>query len=485
IEGNAMYVFNIRNELGFVNYDGKVCLNKGNCFDLGYCSNIKYFGSQLFFCTANGLFKSKGNNKIDTLAINNEEDEFNCIDVIEANNELWLLTTKGLFTLDNGQWLKVFSDNLNINHIAFSSSYKILFYSNESNITSIDLTCKKVFFKKPIVSLKMMKIDGLEKSIEKPFINLKYNVSSFEILVNRHQALSNELLKVYYKYPQEKNWHLANGNISISNLKPGIHSIFFKVKANNNLESEVYEFKYVVNSPFYLKWWFILSTLFTSFLIGALYNNFIAKQRLRMKQAEVDKLKALQDQKNQIAQDLHDEMGSGLSKIKHLVMSSNDGESKNLKQIEQLSSNLIQGMRDLLWTLDDNNSDLESLIAKSRNMARLLFHDTDIKFTVKNSCQAELNLSLVQRRQLMLIFKEAFTNILKHSKANEVIVSFKCDNSLEITILDNGIGFDPLKISQGYGLKSMKSRVLTLNGTLEIESKIQLTSVNIKIPITL
>jgi len=85
---------------------------------------------------------------------------------------------------------------------------------------------------------------------------------------------------------------------------------------------------------------------------------------------------------------------------------------------------------------------------------------------------------------LYRILQEIIQNIHKHAEADQVILQYMSegDGSLHLIIEDNGCGFDSRKITEGLGLKSIRSRVDALKGKLEIDSKIgEGTSFHIKL----
>jgi signal transduction histidine kinase len=76
-------------------------------------------------------------------------------------------------------------------------------------------------------------------------------------------------------------------------------------------------------------------------------------------------------------------------------------------------------------------------------------------------------------RQLFYVFREALTNIEKHSRAHKASIQTRWeDRSLRLQVSDDGVGFDPSRMPYGghYGLKFMKERVELLNGSLKIKS---------------
>ena len=74
---------------------------------------------------------------------------------------------------------------------------------------------------------------------------------------------------------------------------------------------------------------------------------------------------------------------------------------------------------------------------------------------------------------ILMIVKECLNNIVKHSKATQVLLSIKIINQgLTITIQDNGIGMDITKPKNGNGLRNLASRIQALGGKHEVKSTI-------------
>jgi len=113
-----------------------------------------------------------------------------------------------------------------------------------------------------------------------------------------------------------------------------------------------------------------------------------------------------------------------------------------------------------------------------------LFEETPVDFYYSHNIDAanRHKLKLDYSRNLTMIFKEAYSNILKHATADKVIVELYLDinKHLEITITDNGKGFDPAAAQKGNGIKNMANRVKRLNGEITVDSALQTgTRINI------
>ena len=73
---------------------------------------------------------------------------------------------------------------------------------------------------------------------------------------------------------------------------------------------------------------------------------------------------------------------------------------------------------------------------------------------------------------LYRIIQEQTNNILKYAAASEVDINFEMKhNTLHLTIMDNGIGFDPLQKNKGIGLKNIEARVSFHEGDTKVLSE--------------
>ncbi|MDX1700081.1 MAG: hypothetical protein R3250_05650, partial [Melioribacteraceae bacterium] len=140
-----------------------------------------------------------------------------------------------------------------------------------------------------------------------------------------------------------------------------------------------------------------------------------------------------------------------------------------------MTKELSNKMRDFIWSLDVKNDTLYDLIIRLKDFGDDLFYDTSVSFKLSgvDDDLKEIKLSLDWRRHLTLIFKEAMNNIVKYSKCENVELKIAKENKfIKIELLDDGNGFDLLKIKKGNGLRNMKTRAEYLKAKLAINSKI-------------
>jgi two-component system, NarL family, sensor histidine kinase UhpB len=218
---------------------------------------------------------------------------------------------------------------------------------------------------------------------------------------------------------------------------------------------------------------FILAGIGLLALLGYfLFNRYQLKRKIQQQDA-------LLSVRNNIAQDLHDEIGSTLTSIKILSEVSEKNLYKDrlktssfLQKITEQSTAVQQGISDIVWSVKPENDTLEKMVIRMREYAAHTLESKNIQ-TVINIDEQVLNktLDMGRRRDFFLIFKEAINNIAKYADATEVRVALEKNNDkLRMVISDNGKGFDVSRQTSSSGLKNMQARAAALNGLLDIQS---------------
>lgn len=201
-------------------------------------------------------------------------------------------------------------------------------------------------------------------------------------------------------------------------------------------------------------------------------------QRLQ-KEAALEKAALLIETENKerkrIARELHDEMGSTITSIgltvPHLKKIKNIPE-RLVDIIERNSKALTQQTREIVWSLNEGNDNLESLVAYIYHHARQFL--TDNNFELSYSAPetiAKLSIEGFRRRYIFQAVKEILNNTVKHSNGSEVVITIELkDDKLLIFIKDNGIGLPQKEPSMGNGLKNIDHNIKSVNGTVHIKS---------------
>ena len=188
-------------------------------------------------------------------------------------------------------------------------------------------------------------------------------------------------------------------------------------------------------------------------------------------------LQSQQNERNRISMEMHDDLGAGITTIRLYSELAKKRMGKNIiPEIEKISSSaneLINNMNSIIWTMSPENDTLHNMIAYIRSYGIAYFEDAGINCQIivdENIPDTSVNGE--KRRNVFLAIKEILNNIIKHSKATEVIVTLKIENNyLVLSIHDNGIGINTGVFRQfGNGIKNIKKRMEDMQLEFNIEN---------------
>lgn len=129
-------------------------------------------------------------------------------------------------------------------------------------------------------------------------------------------------------------------------------------------------------------------------------------------------------------------------------------------------------MSDIVWTINPGNDSFENIILRMRSLAFNLLRAKNIEFTFRTDDDLNnLRLSMEDRRNFFLIFKESINNLVKYAEATLVTIQLAYkEKQIKLQISDNGKGFDTSQPSNGNGLNSMRRRANEMKAQLKIGS---------------
>lgn len=202
-------------------------------------------------------------------------------------------------------------------------------------------------------------------------------------------------------------------------------------------------------------------------------------EQLRENERKQEKLQRIRDD---IARDLHDDVGADLSHISLLsqvaarqISNQPDQARTTLQSIGQTARQVVATMREIIWSLNSAQTSLESFSYRLQETAGTLFEHqaTQLHLQLPTDDMAWV-LPAEGRRDLFLMVKEMLHNTLRHASARNVFVSMWIEESdLCLSVRDDGQGFtvSPGGSRAGNGLRSMQQRAASLNGQLTIQSQ--------------
>jgi len=411
----------------------------------------------------------------------------------EAGN-LWMSTNKGLscFNIRNGgfrnftetdglqgdefnryQSLKLKSGELlfgGVNGITVFKPEEVLVQKPPPNIvlTGFSVFNKPVNYKN---DTSMMNAHiGYVKTVTLP-----YDKNMFAIEFAALESSPAE--KKQYKYMLEgfnKEW-IDNGSknsVSFTNLDPGQYT-FHVTGTNSDGVWSKNEAAVIINilPPWWGTWWFRF------FVVAALAGLVYSFYRYRLKQAL--KLYTL---RNNIARDLHDEIGSTLSSIslygESAKMMINEDHPLNsvLSKISNSTNNMMESMSDIVWAINSRNDQFDNIINRMNAFTYQVMDakGCNIYFETGNGSK-DPELDMEQRKNLYLLYKEIINNAARHAACENLWVSVLSDaHYLTLKVKDDGKGFNineaGLHGMGGNGLLNMKKRALDLKASIHITS---------------
>jgi len=204
------------------------------------------------------------------------------------------------------------------------------------------------------------------------------------------------------------------------------------------------------------------------------------KHQRRLKLLEQER--ALERERARIAQDLHDDLGSSLTRISllsDLARADKDSPGQveaHAQKISQSAGQTVRALEEIVWALRPGSDSLQSLVEYIAHFANELFEGDSAR------CRLDLpqdlparSLPPEMRHNIFLVVKEALTNALKHARAREVRLQAKASaKTLEIVVQDDGQGFEaqglPPKPGKHQGLGNMRRRAEDMGGTVAVES---------------
>jgi len=218
---------------------------------------------------------------------------------------------------------------------------------------------------------------------------------------------------------------------------------------------------------------FILATIL--FFMRRKKKEMLEKNK-RQEQFTFQLLQNTEEERNRIANELHDSVNHDLLNLKNTLVNGKNIEVNVIESVIEEVRNISRNLHPAVLQNIGFEASIESLCERLTNEAGL-FTTCDIHYNKKLSKSKEL--------QLYRIIQEALNNTLKHGKANAAkVIVMSTESKLHLEIKDNGNGFnvkEHLNSNKSFGLQSILQRAKAIAAKINIESSNKGTKISLNI----
>ena len=215
--------------------------------------------------------------------------------------------------------------------------------------------------------------------------------------------------------------------------------------------------------------------------------------RLQLKK-KIEQKNLLLHERNRIATELHDEVGSTLtaisllshSAIYQLRIADTMATQNKVEKIKENTQAVMDNISDIVWSMNPEHDSFRHIIIRMREFAGNVLESQNISyhFEVEEGLDA-IKLSPQKRRDFYLVFKESVNNLVKYARAGHARITIsKTGKAIALIVQDDGTGFDEKTVKPGNGIRNMKARTERNNGKFELRSGTTGTEITVLYPYT-
>jgi signal transduction histidine kinase len=320
------------------------------------------------------------------------------------------------------------------------------------------------------------------------------------VLVNQRNTPTGQALEMRVGLRSFLAW-LPGTDAGVRAIPVGSQLELTGTYASQSVSQEVASFGLLLNSPSDIvvlaqpPWWtlekllVILGALACVLAVTVLWITQL-RRKVEQRTAEleiqirerqrVEQQHAMEQERARIAQDLHDELGSGLTEITMLGARARSAAApletrgRFLEQMGNKADLMVTALDEIVWAMNPTHDSLASMISYFSLYAERFLGLANIAWCLEGPFGSDDHaVDSRHRHQLFLAFKEALTNVVRHSGATEVRLGIQVEHGeVRLTIADNGRGLaEGGHTEEMDGVANMRSRLEKLGGRFEFSSK--------------
>jgi len=198
-------------------------------------------------------------------------------------------------------------------------------------------------------------------------------------------------------------------------------------------------------------------------------------ERIRYKnELGLEVFNAQERERKKIGEELHDNINQVLATTKLYLELARENPSMQGDMILRSSENIsvvIAELRKLSKSLSPPSLGDLGLVPSIEDLLNSILHASKLQVSFFHDEFNEDSIDNEKKLTVYRIIQEQMNNILRHANAHDVTIELKNNEShLNLTISDDGVGFDPDVPFTGIGLKNIKNRAKLYNGTMHIDT---------------
>ncbi len=463
----------------FTNYVPFINPDKKNCphffFDL-------YDDGRYLWITSYGYGLIRFDRRNNSYTANTEKNGFSSnatYNILNENDSIvWVSSNKGLtrFNTHSGKAIAYyFNDGLQSDAFDERSACKsnnYLFFGGIDGFTQISRN--KLFTHQGQIPVYIGKINFTSpagEAVEVNSLNISNTSLKFKSMPITFHILSPDYRNSYrnnyaFKIEEISDRWIETGKkkeLTLAGLSPGVYHIRGRIYSTDGYANESGKLQFIIIAQWYQTMLFkICVALLIVLILYAFY-------RYRVRQ-----LKKQQQIRRDIASDLHDDIGSTLNSVKIYarLVEISPNKKENIDRIMESLKQATTGLRDLIWVLDDQQDTGQDLVNRIKQFAIPLTDSSNVDINFIVDGDSHLVLKKTEKRNLLLISKEAINNSIKYAECKKIEITLQQKNRKTVLIIeDDGCGFDHDKITPGYGLKNISYRAKQIKYVAKVYSE--------------
>ncbi|MDL1891570.1 hypothetical protein FBQ87_01575 [Sphingobacteriales bacterium CHB3] len=429
------------------------------------------------------------------------------------NDALWILTESSLHQLREGELISFGSSMLrptpaaSITQADYRSSDNSLWIATTGGVSKIDLDQLEQNTIPPRVRITGLLNDTLRvfshmltRTLPHPQpIHLEHYQNNISVSFAGLSYLDEEDVRYRFRLePLEEDWSrlTKDREVRYRNLNDGEYTFsVLAINGNNVISASPATISFTILPPFWKRWWFIGSmVLLAAGTFGGIVR-YVSVRKLRKKVEELERERAIQEERERISRDLHDHVGaqlvniiSGLDLVGKYSPPTETRAQRLLKALQQDARSSMLQLRETIWAMKTQSMTLDRFASEVEAYSRRqmeLQDATELNFEFSSNPAIEL--SPTQALNCFRFVQEALTNCMKHARASYISVTLNSSSPDRfcISVKDNGTGMQRTTGGslEGNGVTNMRRRAEELGGSFSVESSGRGTEAKFEIPV--